>query len=721
MSAAENTASSAAGKRALHEPDTLQPLFSPRSVVIVGASARPGSFGYQTLLNLERGGVQTLLVHPKGEPVDGRPTVRTVADLDIVPDCAVIAVARDVVLDVATQCAAKGIRGAIVYASGFAETGKPEDVALQQALADLAKRTGMRILGPNTMGFISDQGRIRLTFFGDAPELGVTPNARIGLVSQSGGLGFALGQAAVHGYAFSHILTSGNACDVDVADEVAYLAAQPGCDVIACVLEGMNDPGRLLEAGERALRAGKPVVVFKLATGEEGRLAAQSHTGSLAGSAEVYRAAFARHGFIEVRSFEAILETCAFLAKAGVPSSAGVAGLATSGGAAIMIADKAEQYGVQLPQPEAAVAQELRRHIPEFGSARNPCDVTAQILSNPASLPACAQALLGESMFGTLVVPHMTATTVGLARLVAMGEVGRQVGKVVCSVWLSQWLDGPGAREVEQHDRLALFRSMDRCMVAIKGWQEFYRLRDLRSVRTAAPEPLPKRELDDLLSPKGRHVLSESESKRVLQACGIPVAAGSTETNREAAVVAARRLGYPVVLKVDSPDIPHKTEAKAVRLNVGTDEDVATAFDEIMRNARAFAPDADIHGISVQPMATREFELFVGAKQDPLFGPVVVVGLGGIFVEVLQDTVVDLAPVTPLQAREMLSRLRGSRLLEGFRGAAPVDMDLLADTVSRVSRLAAEYADSIEEIDVNPLAVAAGRAVALDALIVLRP
>lgn len=707
--------------RPLHAAATLQPLFSPRSAVIVGASARPGSFGFQTLRNLERGGVATSLVHPKGEAIEGRPTFRSVADLDTVPDCAVIAVPREAVLDVAAQCAAKGIRGAIVYASGFAETGQEQDIALQRALADLAQRSGMRILGPNTMGLMSEQGRVRLTFFGGAPELGEARHARIGLASQSGGLGFALGQAASHGYAFSHVLTTGNACDVDVADQVAWLAEQPGCDVIACVFEGMADPARLMQAGERALRAGKPVVVFKLATGEEGRIAAQSHTGSLAGSTAVYRAAFARHGFIQVDSFEAVLETCAFLAKAGPPSSAGIAGLATSGGAAIMVADKAEQFGIALPQPTEPVARELRSHIPEFGSARNPCDVTAQILANPASLPACARALLGEDDFSTVVLPHLTATEVGTERLLSLGDVGRETGKVVCCAWLSQWLDGPGAREVEQHPHLALFRSMDRCMLALKAWHEFHRLRQVRAAQDpqTPAEPLPQ-DVQRLLHGGERTVLSESESKRVLQACGIPVAAGRTVADGASAVAAAREFGFPVVLKIDSPDIPHKTEAKAVRLNLRSEDEVRHAFDEVLRTAKAYRPDARIAGVSVQAMASKDFELFVGARQDPQFGPVVVVGLGGIFVELLQDTAVDLAPVSPAQAREMLSRLRGRRLLDGFRGCAPVDLDELARIVSRVSRLASDHADHIEEIDVNPLAVADGRCIALDALVVLR-
>ncbi len=260
-------------------------------------------------------------------------------------------------------------------------------------------------------------------------------------------------------------------------------------------------------------------------------------------------------------------------------------------------------------------------------------------------------------------------------------------------------------------------------MHAVRAWHEFHRLRGAQA-KADAPVALTMDGVRQLLSTGSvgeRTVLSESESARVLQACGVPVVTGTTVTDRQAAMAAARRAGHPVVLKVDSPDIPHKTEAGAVRLGLRSDEDVGNAFDEVMRNARAYAPDANILGVSVQPMVSKDFELFVGARQDPLFGPVVVVGLGGIFVEVLQDTVVDLAPVTPAHAREMLSRLRGRRLLEGFRGAAAADLDELSTLISRVSHLIAAHADRIEEVDVNPLAISNGKAMALDALVILRP
>jgi len=704
--------------RSLYHAAELRPLLQPRSVAIVDFSSKPGSFGARTAQNLADSGAEVWVVNPK-RAAEGSPKVlATVEELPGPVDCAIIAVPRDAVQEVAQACARKGIRGAIVYASGYAETGQAEHRRLQEQLTALARQTGMHILGPNCIGILSDGGRLRLTF-AEAPELQHARPVSIGLVSQSGGLGLALAQSARHGYAFSHVLTAGNSCDVDVADQVAYLAEDPHCKVIACLFEGMADPQRLLEAGRRAARAGKPVIVHKLATGEEGTQAAMSHTGSLAGSAAVYRAAFESAGFIEVDDFEALIETAAFFAKAGRPRSPGVAALSTSGGATIMVADKAELHQVALPQPPAEVTALLRSHIPEFGSARNPCDVTAQILGNPQSLPECARAMLASDVYGALVLPHPYAYAPGTQRLLALEAVGRDSGKPICCVWLSQWLDGPGAIEVEASPHLALFRSIDRCMATLRAWH----LYGQRMARQAGPG-------SRLSDPAAAQVfakeagagttLTESASKRVLGAYGVPVVPERLVQSANAAVDAAEGFGYPVVLKVQSADIPHKTEAGGVRLDLRSGEAVRDAYRAILDSARAHSPDARIDGLLVQPMIRRDLELIVGGRRDPLFGPIVVVGLGGIFVELLKDSTVALAPVSPSQAREMLDRLRGRALLDGFRGMPAADIGEVSAAVARVSELLADHADTIDELDVNPLVISDGRTVAVDALIALR-
>lgn len=704
-----------ASSRRLYQAAELQPLLQPRSVAVIDYSSKTDSFGARTLKNMTESGCQAWLVNPKREANAPHRVVSMVEDLPSTIDCAVIAVPRDAVYAVAQSCALHGIKGAIIYASGYAETGKDEHRLLQQQLTDLARQTGLRILGPNCIGILSDAGRLCLTF-AEAPRLSQQHTPAIGLVSQSGGLGLALAQSARHGYSFSHMLTAGNSCDVDVADQVAFLAEEPSCKVIACLFEGMPDPERMIEAATRAAWAGKPVIVHKLATGQEGTQAALSHTGSLAGSAAVYRAAFEAAAMVEVDDFEALIETAAFFAKAGLPRSTGVAAISTSGGAAIMVADKAELHQVPLPQPDPEVAALLRSKIPEFGSARNPCDVTAQILSNPKSLPECAQALLSSSTYGALVIPHPYAYTPGTQRLLALESVAQQTGKPVCCVWLSQWLDGPGALEVESSSHLTLFRSIDRCMATLRAWHLYGSWREAQ--KYTSPPRLSQPVGHTLLPPSSsRFTLDEAASKLILKAYGIPVVAERLATTAEEAVEVATSLGYPVVLKVQSADIPHKTEAGGVRLHLKTEQEVREAFNAILQSARQFAPKAVIAGVLVQPMVRRDVELIVGGRRDPLFGPTVVVGLGGVLVELMQDSVVALAPVTVEHARKMLNRLRGRKLLDGFRNSPPVDVDLVAAVIVRVSELMSDCKDRISELDINPLVVSDGHVVAVDAMI----
>ncbi|GAA5232967.1 acetate--CoA ligase family protein [Verticiella sediminum] len=704
--------------RSLYPSRELQPLFAPASIAVVDFSSKARSFGARTVQNLAGSGARLWTVNPKLQADAGQGIYRSVQELPEVPECVVIAVPRDAVYGVAGDCARLGVKGAIVYASGYSETGAAGHRVMQERLSGLARDTGMRILGPNCIGILSEGGRLRLTF-AEAPDLGQPRGASIGLVSQSGGLGLALAQAAEHGVAFSHVLTAGNSCDVDVADQVAYLAEHPDCRVIACLFEGMADPQRLLAAGRLALSQGKPVVVHKIATGEEGTRAAMSHTGSLAGSAAVYRAAFEDAGFVAVEAFEALVETAAFFAKAGRPAAHGVAALSTSGGAAIMVADAAERHRVALPQPSETAAQVLRSHIPEFGTVRNPCDMTAQILSNPGALQACARALLDDASYGALVFPNAYAYAPAIDRLATLDLVAGQAGKPVCCVWLSQSLGGPGTVQAEASAHVALFRSMDRCMATLRAWHRYDQR--LRRDGTVAGRLAPPDAIRALASAAndGAATLTEHSAKRVLAAYGIPVVDECLVRSAQEAVRAARGFGGRVALKVLSADIPHKTEAGGVRLDLHGDVEVACAYEEILVSAMRYAPDAHIDGVLVQPMVRRDLELIVGGRRDPQFGPTIVVGLGGIFVELLRDSVVALAPLSPAAAREMLDQLRGRALFDGFRGAVPTDIAQLAQVIARVGEMLADGADMIEELDINPLVISDGRPIAVDALIAL--
>jgi len=708
--------------RALYRREELVRTFNPRSIAIVGVSPSAGAFGSRTLANLGLGGYQGKVfpINAKYERIGERPCYPSVRDLPETPDLVFIAVPREAVEPVVLQAADRGAGGIVLFSSGYSETGKPDRMAQQQRLVDICRSAHMRLVGPNCIGFINYNLGL-LGTFADVPNAGVPRPGAIGLVSQSGALAHSLAQAAEHGVSFSHSLTSGNACDVDAADQIAYLADDPSCSVIACLFEGLATPERLIEAAGLAHAAGKALVIYKMAVGEKGAAAALSHTGSLAGSNAAYSAAFRRAGVVEVDKFEALVETASFFAKAPRPSTAGVAVVATSGGACIMCADKAELHGVALPAPSPEARAELEKIVPEFGSPNNPCDVTAQVTADPNLLYATADVLMREPAYATVVVAHPYAYEVAIPRAKVFADAARRHNKIACTVWLPQFLEGPGAREAQMDTHMALFRSVDRCFATLAAWQGHERWRSAqprRYQRTAPAEA--KAQAAALLDKSVNKTLTEREAKEVLAAYGVPVVGEKLVQSAQAAADAAATLGYPVALKVESPDLPHKTEAGVIRLNLKTAAEVKAGFEAVMANANKVTPRPRLNGVLVQPMIAAGTEIMVGARIDPLFGPLVVVGLGGILVELMKDTAVDLAPVTPGEARNLFSRLKGQAALTGFRGAEPVDIARLSEVVARLSEFAADQQERIAELDVNPLICSGGRITAVDALIVRR-
>ncbi len=698
----------------------LERMLNPASAAIVGATPRAGAFGQRLLTNLAPYDGRIHLVNPRYDRIDERPCFPSLAALPEVPDVVVITLPREAVEPVVAEAAAVGAGGAIVFASGYAETGLPERAEEQRRLTELARTTGLPIVGPNCIGINNYARRARFTFMPHADIPLPRPGA-IGMISQSGALGFGMEQASNRGVSVSHLFTSGNSCDVDMADYVAFLAADPGCSVIALCFEGMGDPSRLCAAAELAWAANKPVVVCKLAVGDSGARAAMSHTGVLAGSRATYRAAMERAGIILVDNIEALMETASFFTKVSAPKARGIAVLASSGGAAIMAADKAEQHGVELPQPGEAAQKVLVERIPDFGSTRNPFDVTAQVMNLPEVIPACANALMDDPQYGALLVPTVYASPQSVARLPFYSEVAERTGKPVISVWVTDWLEGPGADAIEANPHMPLFRSMDRAFSTIAAWQRW-------GDRRAAPPRRPVRrateaaaeKAGELLAASADRTLTEREAKAVLALYGVPVVEERLVQSADAAVAAAGALGLPVVLKVESPDLPHKTEAGVIRLNLRSSEEVRAGYAAVMANAARVSPAPRVNGVLVQPMVPMGVEVMIGGRVDPLFGPLVVVGLGGVLVELLKDTAVGLAPVTQAEALEMLGKLKGAAALGGFRGAPAVDLGGLAEVVGRVSEFIADQRETIAEIDVNPVICAGSRLLAVDALIVKR-
>jgi acetate---CoA ligase (ADP-forming) len=696
----------------------LDRVLNPRNVCIVGASPKVGSFGDRVLANLAGFDGNIYLVNSRYERIGDLRCYPSLASLPENPDCVAVVAPRDAVEGIVLEAARLRVGGVILYASGYAETQLAERIELQRRLKDIGLETGLKILGPNCLGIANYVRRARISF-SDYPAPRELRDISIGIASQSGALSQALAQAMECGVSISHAFSAGNQADVDVADLVAYLAEDPSCRCIACVFEGMAHPHRLIEAAQIAWRNGKPLLIHKIATGTLGAEAAISHTGSLAGSDSAYRAAFERCGAIVVDEFDGLMEAAQFFAKAPAPKARGIAVLAASGGAAIMAADKAEQFGISMPQPGAAVRRILEANIPDFGSARNPCDVTGQVVNNPLSMQACSNALLSDAAYGALVVPQTLAFEMYKTRLASLSSQSMQHGKIACSVLMSNWLQGPGTLEAEMYPNVALFRSIDRCFRALAHWHHRADLQ-ARGEHTLIriSDPAAAEKAARLIDAAPHQRLTERESKAVLELYGIPAVREVSAETAESAVAAGARLGFPIALKVESPDISHKTEAGVVALNVRSGAELCAAYDRIMANARRFAPQARISGVLLQPMVPSGVEVVVGARVDPLLGPLVVAGFGGVLVELLRDSSVELAPVNVDEAGRMLRRLKGGALFGGFRGGAAIDLARLADIVVRVSEFAADQQARIAELDINPIICSAAGLFAVDALIV---
>lgn len=697
-------------RRDVYTAKDLGRMLAPRSIAVVGASETEGNFGLRTVTNLAGFAGQVYAVNPKYQTLGGRPCFPSLDRLPEVPDCVVVAVPRERVEPIIEQAAALRAGGAIVYASGYGETGREDRKREQERLAAIGQAAGLRIIGPNCLGIINHRLRCGMTFMPDYPDVPAL-DGQVALVSQSGAMGYVVVQAPMRGLGFTYYLASGNSCDVDVCDFASYLVDDPRTKAIGLLFEGLRDGHRMMQAAERARAAGKTIVVYKMTAGEASRRAALSHTGSLAGTDSAYRAAFDKAGMVVVEDMEAVLEAAAFFAKAPPPSGRGPAILVGSGGAGVIAAAKAEAAGLELPQPDDSMRAVLAAEVPDFGSTANPCDVTAQVLNKFDSFARCMAAFLDRPEYDALVIPVAYAhPQLSIRRYNQVTKfAAKYPSKIVCAIWFAEWLEGPGSREYETDPRMALFRSTARCMKVLAEWHR-------RAERAAWPRQPRLTKRQEISVKPG--VMTERESKAALAAYGIPTTREILAADFGAAEKAAGEVGYPVALKIESEDIPHKTDAGVVRLGIKDAAELRRAYDSITVAAGRLAPPPRIAGALVSEMAKPGLEIVVGAKIDPQFGPLVTVGMGGILVELLRDVQVALAPVTPTEARDMIDRLKARKLLDGFRGARPANVDALVDIVVRLSELAADHADRIAEIDVNPVLLGEAGGVAVDALIV---
>ncbi len=696
----------------------LDALMQPRSIAIVGASTDATKIGGRPVELLRRYGYAGRIypVNPKASTVQGLQAFASIEGLPEAPDLAIIAVDAEKAPEAVEQCAARGVRSVVVFSSGFAELGE-KGHALQERLRAATHRSGMRLLGPNCLGAVSIVDKSIATF-SIVLEHSLPAAGSLGIVSQSGNLGsFTMRLASERGAGVSRFITTGNECDIDVADGIAWLARDSATKVILCCLETCRNAARLISALEEARDAGKPVLTLKIGTSAAGQAAAASHTGALAGSDAVFDAMFARTGVVRVRSVERLIDlghAASILLPGRLPKGPRVAVVTASGGFGVLLADAAQSVELSLPELGEATQRAILELVP-FASARNPVDATAQMSSRPDFLQKILSAVVADDRCDAVVLPLPFSLHMPRLRSVYIDAL-RNIREQYPDRPVILCVDGPEDALIElQAMGYPTVASFDGCCATVAA---------LAKLQTAAKrsgnEGRPTIEDAAPLSADAfRHELG---AKSALARAGVPVLVERLVSNADVAAGAASEIGFPVVLKIASPDLPHKTEVGGVAIGLGSEAEVRRGFAEMLERVALKAPQAVIDGVIVAPMAKGVAELIVGSRIDPIFGPVVMVGLGGIFAEIVQDTAVQIAPVSEVEAMAMLKSLKVFPVLDGARGRPRADLAAAARAVAALSRFAMAHAQDVAEIDINPLLLKAEGegAVALDALLIPR-
>jgi acyl-CoA synthetase (NDP forming) len=705
----------------------LSPLLNPASVAIVGVSENASRIGGRLFKYLVKHGYQgsLSLVNPKYKKLSGVKCHSSVTDIPIQVDCALIAVPEKFVIPILNECADNHVKAAIVFSSGFAEMGT-QGQEKQNRLKELAKTKNIRICGPNCIGLVNFNKHTALSF-SQVLELDTLIPGNIGFISQSGALGGSLvNRARDMNIGLSYFISSGNEADLEVSDFIKYLVLHDeNTHVIAALVEGFKDGPKFIEAAKLARKRGKPLIILKTGETEVGKKAAASHTGALVGSDAAIDAVFKQTGVIRVRHYDELLQTAALFSKGRVPKGNRVGILTSSGGGGIIMADYYTKMGLRIPEPSLQTEERASKEIASFGKVANPFDLTGQIFSDPDLFKRCMKLFLEESDFDIVQVNiSMVAGESGKIRGRHILESARDSSKPVVTWWGAGSLSDPGV-QVLNDSEIGVFRSPERCAAAVKALVEYHCSSDIQphpnNCRKDTGASISSDSVKSILETGGRS-LSEHQGKSLLKLYGIPVTEERVATSSDEAVAYAEEIGFPVVLKIDSPDIIHKSEAKGVRLGVNTIAEVLQCYDEILENAQHYDPKAEINGVLVQEMIPGGTEIMVGVSEDLQFGSTIAFGLGGIFVEALKDISLRVVPLSPSDAQQMVREIKGYQILNGFRGKNRADIPAIVDVLLKISRLMEDWKDHISEIDINPLVVFdEGQGVkALDALVVLK-
>lgn len=681
--------------------EVLTGLLRPKSIAIVGASSTPGKIGHTVVKNLIESGYEGGIypVNPTADEILGLKVYKSVLDIPEAVDAAAITVPAKFVIDVAKECGEKGVKGLIVITSGFAEVGETE---LEEEVVRIAHSYGMRVLGPNVVGTLSNSDKMNASF---APFLPLEGSAS--LVSQSGALLIAIDAITyTRRIGFDKMISIGNMSDVDFGDTVSWLNEDENTKCITLYIEGITDGRRFIK---ESANAHKPIVVLKAGVSEHGAAAAASHTGSLAGSQKIYSAAFEQAGAIQATDLSDLFNCTLALSLQPPMHGDNLLVITNGGGVGVLATDSAEHAGLPMKFAPESVQEELKKHMPYFGSAKNPVDLTG-MAGNEWYFDSTKFAFLHEWVDGLVVLYCETAMTNPMEIAKSLHRAITETGITDKPVTIS-FVGGERSDEAMQwlvEHGIPAYNDPHLAVKAMGTLRDYARLQELKNEPINNKHEVDKQAAMDIITAvraNGRTGLTEIESKGIFKAYGLPVVQTAVVSNVDEAIAKAEAFGYPIVMKIVSPDILHKSDAGGVKVNINDEAEVRDAYQTILENAKAYKADAEIHGILIQEMAPWGTETIVGSVNDPTFGPTVMFGLGGIFVEVLKDVTFRVAPISEKEAQNMLDDIRGAPILDGVRGEAPRDRKALADVLARYAFMITDLSEEILESDANPILV----------------
>jgi acyl-CoA synthetase (NDP forming) len=688
----------------------LIPMLAPKSVAVVGASPEFGSVGGLVLSFLLKFGYRgnIYLVNPKYKELQGIRCYSSIKDIPEAVDTVLVGIPAKYVFQTIQDCASRGIKTAIIATAGFAELGG-EGKKLQEELGQVIRQSGMRVCGPNCNGIVNFYEKTPLCFsrFLEAEKI---VSGDVGFVTQSGALGGSfVNRAQDRNIGFTYYIAPGNEVDADIVDFMSFLVDDPNTKVVIAYVEQIRDAKKFFRVAKRAIEQEKPIILLKVGWTKTGATAAASHTGALAGADRVYDAAFKQNGVIRVEDLDDLLATAMLLSKTKLPQGNRVGILSSSGGGSIILADLCEKFGLTLPPLSETTKEKLRSLLPPFATVVNPMDLTWGAFRGGVEAEQNMFKLFAQDENLDIIIFMMTMVAGDRARVRALNMVGtaEAVDKPFMTWWAAGNLATPGFKVLDE-SKMTLFKSPDRCIKAINATLNYASYRNRYSEIQSEGEkilstPVDVEKVKNILSQKDG--MTEHKAKLLLSCYGIPVTTEDMAFSGEQAVEIAEKLGYPVALKISSPQITHKSEAGGIQLNLSSESEVKKAYREIWKRCREYNPEAEIEGVLVQEMVGEGVEVIIGMSKDPTFGPTIMFGLGGIFVEILKDLTLRVLPITRRDAEEMIKEIKGYEILKGTRGKLRRDMDAIVDLLLKVSKLTMDWEGFISEIDLNPVIV----------------